>query len=126
MWLPGLLALGALGGCGSGVQECTAIGSPPGIGVSGPGASEMVLEWCRDGTCREHAVTRWSADPQHGFADIPELPAEPVRVTLTADGQRLDPVTVVPEPTYPNGEDCPAGGPAASVTVDRHGNVRPG
>lgn len=138
MWIPGLLAVVAVGGCDSSAQTCTAIGSPPGIGVIGPEAStptapdpasgDMRLEACWDGTCREYEVSRrWSAsDPRRGFAEIRELPTEPVRVTLLAGGRRLGPVTVVPEPVTPNGDDCPALGPAASVTVDRHGTVRPG
>lgn len=151
MWIPGLLAVVAVGGCDSSGQPCTAIGSPPGIGVVGPepptgtapggtapGASastapdpapgDMRLEACWDGACREYEVSRrWaSSDPRRGFAEIRGLPTEPVRVTLLADGRRFGPVTVVPEPVRPNGDDCPALGPAASVTVDRHGTVRPG
>ncbi|MBB3663180.1 hypothetical protein FB384_002084 [Prauserella sediminis] len=180
MLIPGLLAVVAVGGCGSSGQTCTAIGSPPGINVlapevpgeatsgesasgeapsgeapsgeSQPGGPEpgdpapggttptapapsgdglvptdLVLEACWDGTCQEYEVSRhWSSEPQRGFVEIRELPAEPVRVTLVADGRRLNPVTVVPEPVRPNGDECPALGPAASVTVDRDAAVRPG
>ncbi|GAA1200865.1 hypothetical protein [Prauserella alba] len=128
--MSGLSVLAVLGGCGADGQTCTAIGSPPGISIDGPGVpdallGDAVLEACWNGDCREHDVRRWSSDRQHGFAEIRELPAEPVRVTLVAEGRRLGPVTVTPEPTWPNGEECPAGGPAASITVDRNGTVRP-
>ncbi|MBB3050059.1 hypothetical protein FHS23_001054 [Prauserella isguenensis] len=152
MWIPGLLTVVAVGGCGSSGPTCTAIGSPPGISVHGlespagtapggtvptagtptatgddPASGDMTVEACWDGTCREYEVSRHrSSDPRRGFAEIRELPTEPVRVTLVADGRRLGPVTVVPEPVRPNGDDCPAFGPAASVTVDRHGTVHPG
>ncbi len=60
-----------------------------------------------------------------GFVDLPQLTAGPVRVrgTLTTPRGRtaLTEVTVAAEPTRPNGADCPAGGPQASVRVTADG-----
>lgn len=60
-----------------------------------------------------------------GFVDLPQLIAGPVRVSgsLTTPGGRtaLAELTVVAEPTRPNGADCPAGGPQASVHVTDDG-----
>lgn len=140
-------------------EDCTAIGARVGVGVdvaprpAGPEADAATLEACWADTCRTYPVdlfpstraggTTCTGDApddvcsaeavetggRHGFADIPDLPEQPVRVTLTvtADGgeqiarQTLE---ITPEPVYPNGPRCGAGGPQASLTVDRAGAVR--
>ena len=66
-----------------------------------------------------------------GFADIPDLPERSVDVTITLTGLvgELDlsgEIQLTPEPTYPNGPDCPAGGNQAQLFVDAAGNVVPG
>lgn len=60
-----------------------------------------------------------------GFVDLPQLSAGPVRVsgvlTTAGGGSTLAEITVVADPTRPNGPDCPVGGPQASVRVTAGG-----
>ncbi len=59
----------------------------------------------------------------HGFVDVPALTVGEVRISgelragATRTRTRLEEVTVTAEATYPNGRDCPAGGPQASIRV---------
>jgi hypothetical protein len=75
-----------------------------------------------DGSCSA------SASPDGtmiGFVDVPALSVGEVRVggELRAGSSttEFDELTVRAEPTYPNGPDCPAGGPQASVQVTTTG-----
>ena len=56
-----------------------------------------------------------------GFVDVPALTIGDVRVDgelrAGASRTRYEEVTVTAEATYPNGRDCPAGGPQASIRV---------
>lgn len=60
-----------------------------------------------------------------GFIDVPSLTVGEVRVRgeLTTAGSTtaLDEITVAAEATYPNGRDCPAGGPQAVLRVTATG-----
>ncbi|WP_158842747.1 hypothetical protein [Saccharothrix deserti] len=63
-----------------------------------------------------------------GFANLPELPARPVTATvrlLDQSGSVLvdRQIAVSPEMVYPNGPDCPAGGPQAGISVGSDGSV---
>jgi hypothetical protein len=65
---------------------------------------------------------------KNAFAGVRDLPTEPVRVTLTltdSGGDSLVEQTldVTPRLTYPNGPDCPSGGPQANLAVDADGGV---
>jgi hypothetical protein len=75
-----------------------------------------------DGSCSASASPDGSLV---GFVDVPTLTAGDVRVsgqlrTVTAS-RELDEVTVSAAATYPNGQDCPAGGPQAAVRVTKSG-----
>jgi hypothetical protein len=58
---------------------------------------------------------------KHGFAELPGLPASPVRVTLTLDGGRPQTLEVRPAFLYPNGPNCGGGGPQAQLIVGPDG-----
>lgn len=75
-----------------------------------------------DGSCSA------SASPDGtmiGFVDLPTLTAGSVRIDgRLASGEsttKLAEVTLTAEPTYPNGPDCPSGGPQAAVRVTTTG-----
>lgn len=151
-----LLVAGCGASAGSGgEQACTAIGTRVGIGVdiaAGPPAEAATLEACWGGSCRTYPVELFASTVatdttctgdgpddvcsaevkptggKHGFADIPDLPEQPVEVTLTVTGEggeRLAHRTldVTPSPQYPNGPDCPPGGPQANLVVDARGGI---
>ena len=56
-----------------------------------------------------------------GFVDVPALTVGDVRISgelrAGASRTRLEEITVTAEATYPNGRDCPAGGPQAWIRV---------
>jgi hypothetical protein len=61
-----------------------------------------------------------------GFVDVGDLTAGEVRIRgeLASGGSsrtRFEEVTVLARATYPNGRDCAAGGPQASIQVTRAG-----
>lgn len=145
-----LLVLTACGTtAGSGERACTEIGTPVGIGLeisrAQAEADTASVEACWDQTCRTVAVelrastaaTRSTCQGEvcsaetvptggkNGFAAIEGLPREPVRVTLTLrDGGRAvleRTATVTPTLLYPNGVECPGGGPQARLVVDAKG-----
>ncbi|GAB3505803.1 hypothetical protein [Amycolatopsis cihanbeyliensis] len=148
-----LAGCGADSGAGGG-HACTEIGTPVGIGVDvrEPPASTVdsaSIEVCWQDSCRapeltlrpSHGVASTTctgsgcgaqAAPTgelHGFVTVPDLPASPVRVTLRLADQggatvRTESVEVEPAMQYPNGPDCPGGGPQAGVVVDE-GGMRP-
>ncbi|PRX44629.1 hypothetical protein B0I33_111141 [Prauserella shujinwangii] len=143
---------------GSGERACTAIAARAGIGVDlapppeGTEPREATVEACWGGSCRtvsvelvpETAATETTCEGDEpdsvcsarmretggltGFADLPELPAEPVEVTLTvvtADGGEYAHRTlrVTPELVYPNGPGCGGEAAQAHLTVDSQGRV---
>ena len=66
----------------------------------------------------------------HGFTELPELPEEPVRVTLTVfdeAGEKLVHHTVesTPQPVHPNGFDGDSAGPQLRLDVAADGSVTP-
>jgi hypothetical protein len=68
---------------------------------------------------------------KNGFVAMPDLPTAPVQLTLTvtdAAGVQLATQTldVTPETVYPNGPECPPGGPQARLTVDSTGKISAG
>ncbi|KAA1424931.1 hypothetical protein FE697_003250 [Mumia zhuanghuii] len=71
-----------------------------------------------DDTCSASATPDGT---MQGFVDVADLPTQEVEVTTTVLGRGTEIhdafARVVPEPTYPNGEDCDPGGNQASVTV---------
>lgn len=144
-----------------GPKQCTEVGAPSGIGIEvdaplsnkvsddailvvawGDSAieaevelvrsTEPVAEDCSDGD--EDADCAASMEPtpwKSGFADIPDLPGEPVEVTITIPGIGDEPdiegqLEVTPEETFPNGHDCPAGGFQAQLIVDDDGEISVG
>lgn len=152
-----LAGCGSSLGAGGAGQSCTAIGTPRGIGVdiarqaSGRVAQAATVEVCWEGRCRTHPVrlspATAAADPactgglcsarvretggKHGFAAIPDLPRQPVRVTLVVTGAAPPElvrrtVVVTPALAYPNGPECGGAGPVASLDVDATGAVRTG
>ncbi|MEU4743978.1 hypothetical protein AB0G02_26415 [Actinosynnema sp. NPDC023658] len=145
-------------GCGvfgaGGDVACTAIGTPVGVGVdiAHPGVVSGSIEVCWDGSCATPSLALnpssriagttctgtgpddscgASSEPttgKHGFADVPELPARPVTVTLRLldrSGSAVvdSRVVVTPAMAHPNGPDCPAGGPQAGISVGADGSV---
>lgn len=148
-----MLVLAACGtSAGSGERACTAIGTPVGIGleIDKPLAGRVTsatIKACWGGKCWETEVELMpSSEPapttcegevcsaevkptgaKNGFADIQGLPGTPVEVTLTLLGKgrtvlerTLD---VTPRMLFPNGTDCPGGGPQTQLTVSGDGTV---
>lgn len=139
---------------------CTEIGAPAGVGVNIEATiaqhvtndatlrvswgstnieAELTLAPSTDAVDQgcsgenESSVCSATASPtggKTGFADVPQLPAEPVDVTLVLtelDGEPrvLDQVQLTPAATYPNGPNCPVGGNQAQLRVDATGEVHP-
>ncbi|GAA3458815.1 hypothetical protein ACFFSW_34665 [Saccharothrix longispora] len=122
------------------------------VDVEHPDVTAVEIEVCRDGSCATPAVELRPAsravestctgtgpddscsarsEPtggKYGFADVPGLPTTPVAVTarlLDQSGSVLveREIRVTPEMAYPNGPDCPAGGPQAGISVGADGSV---
>jgi hypothetical protein len=134
----------------AGSLACTEIGTLIGIGIDlSPLVAARVdgatLVACWAGNCTTRTVklyptsgagtTRCTGDKpsdscsalqtptggKQGFADLPGLPASPVRITLTFDDGRAQTLDVTPKLSYPNGPDCGGGGPQAQVVVAADG-----
>ena len=145
-----LATVSLLAACGSSAGsggECTLVAGRTGVRleIRPPFAAEVTgatLTVCHDGSChrfapRLDASTTTRSDGctgevcsgtavrtggRQGFADVPGLPAGPVRVTVVlrgASGARvLDrTVTVTPKGVFPNGRRCGESGRQASVVV---------
>ncbi|WP_211304864.1 hypothetical protein [Umezawaea tangerina] len=144
-----------LGACGSEPEVgCTMIGTPVGIGldVAMPEVRTATMQVCWDDKCVDPVVELHpssSAGPQtctgtaptdscgvsvvptggrNGFADVPDLPTAPVRVTLRlsdANGVVLvdEVLTATPKPAYPNGVECGGQGPQTGLVVSAAGVV---
>ena len=122
------------------------------VDVEHPDAVSATIEVCWDGSCATPALELYPssragettctgtspedscssrAEPtggRNGFASLPELPAKPVTATLRLldqSGSSLvdRKIELTPEMVYPNGPDCPAGGPQAGISVGADGSV---
>ncbi|WP_158886694.1 hypothetical protein [Amycolatopsis anabasis] len=145
-------ACGAPAGAGDG-HPCTEIGTPVGISIDiaaplADRARAVNVTVCWAGSCQAPRVDLFPSSEagqsgcagevcsaqarptgaKHGFADVPGLPASPVRVTLalvsesgSTFSERV--LEVTPALAYPNGPDCGAGGPQAGLTVAPDGTV---
>lgn len=151
MVLVAVTACGSPSGAG-GERACTMIGAQVGIGLDiEPAAAAKVdsatLVSCWASTCDTQdlmlspstgaASSTCTGDKptdscsaqvvptggKHGFATLPGLPAEPIRVTVRLSGFPEQTLDVIPELVYPNGPDCGSGGPQANLRVDANGVV---
>ncbi|MPZ86376.1 MAG: hypothetical protein GEV28_40805 [Actinophytocola sp.] len=134
--------------CSSADRGCTAIGSPAGIGVEvdpavAPKISGGTLKLCWEGGCRtgrlelrpSTAAAESTCDGEvcsahmretggkRAFMEAPDLPETELTATLRLtdrSGANVVDQTlgVTPEPTYPNGPGCGAGGPQQQLLVD--------
>ncbi len=131
-------------GCAGPEVACPAIGFAVGIGLSIPspdGISKATLEACWRGRCSTHevglhpettagATTCTGTGPDdscgtsmrptgglQGFATIPGLPAEPVKVTVRFDDGKPHTVEVTPAFSEPNGPACGKAGPQAQLVA---------
>jgi hypothetical protein len=153
-----LLVAGCGNPFGAGAGDCTAIGALVGVSVdiepspAGQKAGAATLEACWAGECQTRTLELHPlatavqetctgdkpddvcsarsepTDTMNGFADIPDLPTSPVRLTLTVTdtaGVRMATQTleVTPKTVYPNGPDCAPGGPQARLTMDSTGKL---
>ena len=134
----------AAAGCAGPELACTAIGVPVGISLSIPapnGISKAALEACWRGQCVTRdvglypetsggATTCTGTGPDsscgtsmvptgglHGFADIPGLPAEPVKVTVRFDDGNPHTLEVTPALREANGPGCGKDGPQAQLVA---------
>ncbi|MEU4518787.1 hypothetical protein AB0F52_08705 [Amycolatopsis sp. NPDC024027] len=131
-------------GCTGPEVACTAIGVPVGISLSIPspnGISKATLEACWRGQCVTRDVvlspetsagttTCTGTGPDsscgtsmvptgglHGFADLPGLPAEPVKVTVRFDDGKPHTIEVTPAFVEANGPGCGKDGPQAQLVA---------
>lgn len=122
------------------------------VDVQHPDVVSGTIEVCWDGSCATPALELYPStkaaettctgtgpddscgtrmEPtggKNGFASLPELPARSVTATLRLLDQSgsllVDrEIALTPEMVYPNGPDCPAGGPQAGIEVDPDGAV---
>lgn len=141
-WIAAVAAIAA--GCTGPEVACPSIGYLIGVGLSIPspaGISRATLEACWRGHCVTRpvrlfpetgagATTCVGAGPNgscgtsmvptggfRGFADIPDLPAEPVRVTVRFDDGVPHTADVTPTATEPYGPACGRSGPQAQLVV---------
>ncbi|MEU4245789.1 hypothetical protein AB0F15_00065 [Amycolatopsis sp. NPDC026612] len=139
-------------GCAAPEVACPAIGSLSGIslGIPAPaGISRATLEACWGGNCVTRTVdlgpettvgatTCAGTGPDsacgaamvptgglHGFAEIPGLPAEPVRVTVRFDDGAPHTAEVTPAFSEPNGPACGKAGPQAQLVFGADHELRP-
>jgi hypothetical protein len=92
--------------------------------------SSRVVETTCTGTSPDDSCSARSEPTggKHGFADLPELPAKPVTARLTLLDQSGSSLVdrhigLTPEMVYPNGPDCPSGGPQAGISVGADGSI---
>ncbi|MEV6829233.1 hypothetical protein [Amycolatopsis sp. NPDC051102] len=138
------LAVAGTAGCAGPVTACPAIGYVTGISLTIPapaGITRATLQACWRGQCVDRTVdltpettagasTCAGTGPDsacgasmvptgglHGFADVPGLPAEPVRVTVRFDDGKPHTVDVTPTYSEPNGPACGKAGPQVQLLV---------
>ena len=92
-------------------------------------SSQVVATTCT-GTSPDDSCSARSepTEGKHGFAHLPQLPAKPVTATLRLLDQSGSSIVdrnigLTPEMVYPNGLDCPAGGPQAGISVGADGSI---
>jgi len=122
------------GAAGGAARACTAMGSPSGIAIEVdpalvPKVDRGAFDVCWDGDCRSYPID-FNEMPDTS-ADVPELPAREVEVTVRindhAGAEVLErTLAVTPVPTYPNGRDCGADGNKVLLLVDANGALRAG
>lgn len=138
-----VVAVGCGGPAGApGQVACPAIGTPVGISLTIPpeavaGISVANLEACWNGQCVTRKVdlqpatapaqttcngTACSAQMTstgglHGFADVPGLPAQPVRVTVAFDDGKPHTIEVTPSFPQPGPPGCGSTGPQLQLVV---------
>lgn len=90
-----------------------------------PGSVSVGAPCATDGPDRSCSASSSPDGTLVGFVDVATLSAGPVRIsgelTTPARTTRLAETTTTAAATYPNGPDCPAGGPQAAVTVTTSG-----
>lgn len=150
-WIAVLLVAGC-GQAGSGGVACPDIGTRVGIGLSVPdpaGVTRATLDACWGDQCVTRPVDlqpETAAGPTsctgtgpdaacgaamvptgglQGFADIPGLPAEPVKVTVRFDDGLPHTVTVTPGFLHPGGPACGQGGPQAQLVAGAGHELKP-
>ena len=131
---------------------CPAIGTRVGIGLTVPdpaGITRATLEACWGDQCVTRpadlfpetaagATTCTGTGPDgscgvsmvptgglQGFADIPGLPAEPIRVTVRFDDGKPHTAVVTPTFSHPGGPACGQGGPQAQLVAGADREIRP-
>jgi hypothetical protein len=142
-----------LAGCGrlagSDERACSEFGVPAGIGLTIPetvkGITRASMDVCWSGRCVSrnlelHPATRATETScsgsacsartvpigeLDGFADIPALPAAPVRVTVVFDDGKDHSTDVTPAMVPLGGPGCGSGGPQARLAVESDQSVRP-
>ncbi|WIY04103.1 hypothetical protein QRX60_09730 [Amycolatopsis mongoliensis] len=153
-WIAAIVLVTAgCGQAGSGTEAgCPAIGTPVGIGLTVPdpaGITRATLEACWGGQCVTRPVGLFpetAAGPTsctgtgpdsscgasmvptgglQGFADIPGLPAEPIRVTVRFDDGKPHTVAVTPAFTEPGGPACGKAGPQAQLVAGPGHELKP-
>ncbi|HVW45339.1 MAG TPA: hypothetical protein VHC18_28710 [Amycolatopsis sp.] len=117
MRLAVLTVLLLMAGCGAAEHPCTLIGTRVGLALDVSAVEPpAALTACWSGSCRDYPVDYYGSS---GFAEIPDLPAAPVEVSVAGRT-----AAVTPRLLYPNGPDCGGGGPQAGLVLDETG-LRP-
>lgn len=150
-WIAALLLLTA--GCSATPEvACPAIGTRIGIGLTVPepaGITRATLEACWGDQCVTRpadlmpetaagATTCTGTGPAdscgasmvrtgglRGFADIPGLPAEPIRVTVRFDDGKPHTTVVTPAFSEPGGPACGKAGPQAQLVAGADREIKP-
>ncbi|WP_173137668.1 hypothetical protein [Kibdelosporangium persicum] len=151
------LATAALTACGTEIGDCSGAAIRQGISVDvdpayAPKVGSARLSACWNGSCQHSALEFYpstagkssscpSGGPDtacaarmaptgglHSFADLRELPAGPVEVTLTlidpaGAGLGAHQVVVTPKVRYPAGPECGGGTPQGGLFVSPDGTV---
>ncbi|MCR6489742.1 hypothetical protein M8542_43720 [Amycolatopsis sp. OK19-0408] len=129
-WLAALLLLTA--GCSTTPEvACPAIGTRVGIGLTVPqpaGITRATLEACWGDQCVTRPADLRPDDATgglQGFADVPGLQAEPIRVTVRFDDGKPHTTVVTPAFSEPGGPACGQAGPQAQLVAGADREVRP-
>jgi hypothetical protein len=153
-WIAALLLVTAgCGQAGSGAEvACPAIGTRVGIGLTVPdpaGITRATLEACWGDQCVTRpvdlfpetaagATTCTGTGPDgscgvsmvptgglQGFADVPGLAAEPIRVTVRFDDGKPHTAVVTPTFSEPGGPACGKAGPQAQLVARPDREIKP-
>ncbi|GAB3138486.1 hypothetical protein [Amycolatopsis sp. NPDC004378] len=129
--IPWIAAVVLVAGCSAPEVACLAIGTPIGIGLTVPdpaGITRATLDACWGDQCVTRRVDLRPDDATgglQGFADIPGLRAEPVKVTVRFDDGKPHTTVVTPAFTEPGGPACGKAGPQAQVVAGPDREIRP-